>query len=161
MIQSFCNWLAATPVSELFANLGWFVPAVQTIHILAIAAVLTMVTMLNFRLLRLTHAGPGLQSMARAFLPWVWVTLAVLLVSGILLTVTEPARELMNNAFRIKMLLVLMLVAVTFKLQSQLRRKPHEWESAARPPFASTAIAVGSLVLCVSIVIAGRLIASL
>src|SRR5689334_10825213 len=100
MIQRFCDWLAATSISQLFADLGWFVPAVQTIHILAIAAVVTMLSVLNLRLLGLTRQGPNLQGLAQGFLPWVWRAVAVLLLSGVLLTMTEPARELMNYAFR-------------------------------------------------------------
>ena len=37
MISNFCDWLAATAVSQAFQNLAWFVPIVQTIHILAIS----------------------------------------------------------------------------------------------------------------------------
>ena len=41
VIQSFCDWLAATSTSQLFSDLSWFVPTVQTVHILAIAVVVT------------------------------------------------------------------------------------------------------------------------
>ena len=53
MIQQFCDWLAATSVSQLFAGMDWFVPTVQTLHILSIAVVVTTLGMLDFRLLRL------------------------------------------------------------------------------------------------------------
>jgi hypothetical protein len=159
MIQSFCDWLAATSISQLFADLSWFVPTVQTIHILAIAGVITLLSMLNFRVLRWTRNGPDPQTLAQTFLPWVWRTLIVLLVSGILLTVTEPARELMNNAFRIKMLLVLALVAVTLKLRSALWLRADVRDSVASRPILGKALAAVSLLLCVSIVVAGRLIA--
>jgi uncharacterized membrane protein len=84
---------------------------------------------------------------------------ALLLISGILLTITEPTRELMNTVFRIKMLLVLILVAVTFIVQSALRRSPDYWSSTPRRQFMGSTLAVASLFLCVSIVAAGRLIA--
>src|SRR5579862_7756426 len=113
MIQRFCDWLASTWLSQLFADLGWFVPTVQTIHILAIAAVVTMLGMMNFRMLRITRGGPPLQNLSRAYVPWVWRALVVLLVSGILLTITEPTRELMNASFRLKMLMVIALIVLT------------------------------------------------
>ena len=37
MIRAFCAWLAATPLSVMLGTTRWIVPAVQTIHILAIA----------------------------------------------------------------------------------------------------------------------------
>lgn len=159
MIQRFCDWLAATWLSQLFANLGWFVPTVQTIHILAIAAVVTMLAMLNFRLLRITRSGPGLQSLAGGYVPWVWRSLVVLLISGILLTITEPNRELMNGSFRLKMLMVLVLVVLTSVFHSALRKDPEYWSASPRRRVLGGALALSSLLLCVCIVAAGRLIA--
>ena len=65
----------------------------------------------------------------------------------------------MNVAFRIKMLLVVILVAVTFIVQSALRRSPDYWSSSPQRQFLGSTLAVASLLLCVSIVAAGRLIA--
>ncbi len=159
MIQAFSDWLAATSLSQLFANLGWFVPTVQTIHILAIAAVVTMLSMLNFRLLRITRSGPTLPRLATGYVPWVWRALVVLLLSGILLTITEPSRELMNYSFRLKMVLVLVLTVLTFVFYVALRKDSEYWTASPQRRFWGGAIALVSLVLCISIVAAGRLIA--
>lgn len=159
MTEQFCSWLAGTWLSQLFASAGWFVPTVQTIHILAIAAVVTMLAMLNFRLLRITRKGPGAQALAGGYVPWVWRALVVLLVSGILLTITEPTRELMNNAFRLKMLLVAVLTMLTVVLRSTLRSDANYWTASAARRLLGATIAVTSLLLCISIVAAGRLIA--
>ena len=159
MIQAFSDWLAATSLSKLFADTGWFVPTVQTIHILAIAAVVTLLSMLNFRLLRITRSGPSLPNLAAGYVPWVWRSLVILLVSGILLTITEPSRELMNNAFRLKMLLVLVLTVLTVILRSTLRHDPEYWTTTPQRRLLGGTIAAVSLILCASIVAAGRLIA--
>jgi uncharacterized membrane protein len=159
VIQVFSDWLAATSLSKLFADLSWFVPTVQTIHILAIAAVVTLLSMLNFRLLRITRSGPSLQNLAAGYVPWVWRSLVILLASGILLTITEPSRELMNNAFRLKMLLVLVLTVLTVILRFTLRHDPEYWTTTPQRRLLGGTIAAVSLILCVSIVAAGRLIA--
>jgi hypothetical protein len=161
MMQHFSDWLASTALSQAFANANWFVPTVQTIHILMIAVVVTALGMLDFRLLRLTRSGPPPETMAVKFVPWVWRALLVLLISGALLTITEPNRELMNYAFRLKMLLVVLLVVLTLIVQRASAREPGYWNaSPARQRFGQV-LGVGSLVLCVSIVAAGRLIAYL
>ena len=159
MIQAFCDWLAATRPSRLFADLGWFVPTIQTIHILAIAAVVTLLSMLNFRLLRITRSGPSLDSLAAGYIPWVWRALVILLVSGLLLTITEPSRELMNDTFRLKMLLVLALTILTVILRATLRQDPGYWTSTPQRRLLGSTLAAVSLILCVGIVAAGRLIA--
>ena len=158
-MQKFCDWLASTWLSQLFANAGWFVPTVQTIHILSIAAVVTMLGMMNFRMLRITRSGPPLQNLAGGYVPWVWRALVILLISGILLTITEPTRELMNDSFRLKMLMVVVLVVLTSVFHSAVRKDPEYWSASPRRRLVGSAIALTSLLLCVSIVAAGRLIA--
>ena len=159
MIQQFCDWLAATSLSQLFANLDWFVPTVQTLHILSIAVVVTTLGMLDFRLLRLIRSGPPLERLAGNFIPWTWRALVVLLVSGILLIITEPTRELMNDAFRLKMLMVAALVILTFVFQAATTREAGYWTASPARRRLGGLLGIASLVLCVSIVAAGRLIA--
>jgi magnesium-transporting ATPase (P-type) len=158
MVQNICDWLAETALSQLFARSEWFVPTVQTIHILSVAVVVTTLAMLDFKLLNLTQSGSSVPPLARSFLPWTWKALGVLLVTGVLLTITEPSRELLNNAFRLKMLLVLALAGVTFTFQRVTSRDPQYWRSSPRGRRLASAIAVVSLMLCVTIVAAGRMI---
>jgi hypothetical protein len=159
MIQSFCDWLAATWLSQLFGGLNWFVPTVQTVHILSIGVVVITLGMLDFRLLRLTRRGPPPEVMAGKFIPWTWRALVVLLITGILLIITEPTRELMNDAFRLKMLMVLLLTFLTLALQRASAREPGYWSASPARRRLGGALGIASLVLCVSIVAAGRLIA--
>ena len=161
MIQDFSNWLANTWLSQLFANTSWFVPTVQTVHILCIGVVVTSLGMIDFRLLHLTRRGPPVETMALKSVPWVWLALVVLLFTGILLIITEPNRELMNNAFRLKMLLVALLVVLTLVMQKASARKPEYWSSSLATRRLGRMLGIGSLVLCVGIVAAGRLIAYL
>jgi hypothetical protein len=159
MIQSFCDWLAATSLSQAFAGANWFVPTVQTVHILSIAVVLITLGMLDFRLLRLTRRGPPVEAMVGSFVPWTWRALGVLLVTGILLTITEPNRELMNDAFRLKMLLVTLLAVLTLVVQRRTARQPDYWNASPAGRRLGVVLGVASLLLCLSIVAAGRLIA--
>ena len=161
MIQQFSDWLAGTSMSQAFANANWFVPTVQTVHILCIAVVVTTLGMLDFRLLRLTRRGPPAETLAAKFVPWVWRALVVLLITGALLTITEPNRELMNDAFRLKMLMVVLLVVLTLVVQKASAREPGYWSSTLARQRLGMALGMGSLVLCVAIVAAGRLIAYL
>jgi hypothetical protein len=159
MIERFCDWLAGTSVSLLLSGAEWLVPATQTIHILTLSVVVSLLAMLNFRLLRITHTGPPLHSLAADYIPWVWVSLLVLLVTGTLLTITEPARELLNNAFRVKMLLVAILLVMTVVLRATLRKEPTYWTATLRRRILGKAFAITMLLVCIGIVAAGRLIA--
>jgi hypothetical protein len=158
VISQFCKWLDATPVSQTFQSLAWFVPTVQTIHILSIAVVMTSVGMLACKLVGLTGRNHTLAALVSSLMPWVWYALAVLLATGFLLTVTEPARELLNNAFRAKMLMVLAMAGILRLVQVRLRRDPLYWD---RRRAAAGGLGAASLLLAVTIVVAGRWIAYL
>jgi hypothetical protein len=156
VISQFCKWLDATPLSQAFQEWVWFVPTVQTVHILCIAVVMTSVGMLDFKMLGLAGRNQPLAAMVAYFMPWIWSALALLLVTGTLLTITEPSRELLNNAFRAKMLMVSVVAVLLRIVQQRLRGDPNYW-SARRA--SARAIGAISLVLVVTIVVAGRWIA--
>ncbi len=156
MISQFCSWLDATPLSQTFQSLVWFVPSLQTVHILSIGVVMTSVGIVAGKLVGITGRDQVLSAMVSSVMPWVWWALAVLLATGFLLTVTEPARELLNAAFRAKMLMVLALAGILRLVQVRLRQDPDYW---GRRRAAAGALGAASLLLAVIIIVAGRWIA--
>jgi len=159
VIQEFCDWLSATKLSIALQSANWFVPSVQTVHILSIAILLTSVYVLSFRLIGFSRGAQPFAEVAARSAPWIWATLAVLLLTGALLTITEPARELLNWAFRIKMLLVLSLAGMVLLVQQCARRDPDYWSVSKVRRGAGRAIGVVALLLGAAIVTAGRWIA--
>jgi hypothetical protein len=53
-VQEFCDWLAATALSTEIQSVGWIVPALQTIHIMSIAIVMSAEAMVDLRVLGIT-----------------------------------------------------------------------------------------------------------
>src|SRR5260221_4651312 len=99
-LDSFCAWLDQTPLSQAIQTTGWIVPALQTIHILAIAAVMSSAVMIALRL-------------ETRFRRVIWWALPVLLATGIVMIVGEPVRSLENPVFQLKMTLLACAIAVT------------------------------------------------
>jgi hypothetical protein len=159
VIEQFCDWLSRTNVSVAFQSADWFVPLVQTVHIIAIAILLTSVYVVSFRLMGLTRGAQALATLTAKLTPWIWTALGVLLVSGMLLTITEPARELLNWAFRVKMLLVLALAGTLRVVQLRMRQNPEYWTESPARRHAARAIGIVSVIVGASIVTAGRWIA--
>ncbi|HMH89339.1 MAG TPA: DUF6644 family protein [Steroidobacteraceae bacterium] len=131
----------------------------QTVHIIAIAILLTSVYVLSFRLIGLTRGAQALATLTAKSTPWFWTALCVLLASGILLTITEPARELLNWAFRVKMLLVLALAGMLWMVQLRMRQNPEYWTESPTRRHAARAIGIVAVIVGASIVTAGRWIA--
>jgi magnesium-transporting ATPase (P-type) len=159
VIEHFCDWLSRTDVSVAFQSANWFVPLVQTVHIIAIAILLTSVYVLSFRLIGLTRGAQPLATLAAKSTPWFWTALCVLLLSGVLLTITEPARELLNWAFRVKMLMVMALAVILWRVQLRMRQNPDYWTESPARRHAARAFGVAAVIVGAGIVTAGRWIA--
>ena len=159
IVFDFCNWLAGTPVSLFIQNQLWIIPTVQSTHILAVAVVMASGWLIGFRMMGLSGRSHSIHGMANRFLPWIWSALLVLAVSGVLLVVGEPARQLLNVAFRLKMLLVAALAAATYVFQKALTRNPANWDAQGDPAMAVKSVGALSLFVLLAIAVAGRWIA--
>jgi hypothetical protein len=158
-VDGFCNWLSHTPLSAAFRSIDWFVPFVQTIHIIAVSILLTSTYLVSFRLLRLGHHSSSLAAVVFRLTPWTWGAIVVLLVTGLFLIITEPARELLNWVFRTKMFLVASLTVVMVYVQARLRQDSEYWSGLATRRFAGRCVGLLIFLLGACIVTAGRWIA--
>jgi uncharacterized membrane protein SirB2 len=156
MIQSFCDWLSNTPLSLKIQTVMWIIPAVQSVHILCVAIVMSNMAMLDLRLIGVAGRKQPLSKMVTRFVPWVWGTLPVLLTTGVILIIGEPARELLNPYFRAKMLMLLTVSAITFFVQRKNTRDGAYWDGRS---VTAKLVGLASLLLWVGIVGAGRWIA--
>lgn len=159
VIGRFCDWLAGTPPSLVIQTVSWIIPAVQSVHIMAITVVVGSVLMVNMKLLGVTGRGAAVSALTHRFLPWVWVALLVLLTTGLILIAAEPRRDLLNNVFRLKMLLVVLVGAATFWLQTSVDQNPAAWGVQPDRPWRARMIAIVSLTIWVGVIICGRWIA--
>jgi hypothetical protein len=150
MLDSFCHWLQATPLSLLISTHFWIIPALQTVHILAIASVISSVFMIDLRLLGLVRGEQPASEFAAGFLPFIWWPLPILAVTGASLIAAEPARSLENPSFGIKMALLLGAVVVTLVYQRHAESVGRVWRLG---------FGLVSLTLWTGIVLAGRWIA--
>jgi hypothetical protein len=105
-LESLAQGLQATRFSEALQATSWAVPALQAIHILMIGVVFVSILAVALRVLGRVRAEEPLARVWRRFAPFMWTGVAVMAVTGLLLTVAEPVRQVMTVSFRIKMLLV-------------------------------------------------------
>jgi hypothetical protein len=158
-LLGFCAWLEETPLSQTIQGTGWIVPTVQTVHILSIAAVLSSVLMIDLRLMGVLGRDQPLARVSERFRPVIWWTLPVLLATGAVMIIGEPARSLANPVFQLKMALLVAAIIVTLSHQVPLGANPTFWEGSSGRRGAARLVAVLSLALWAGIVFAGRWIA--
>lgn len=158
-LHAFCEWLANTPFSMLLQNVSWIIPAVQCVHIVCISIVMGSVGLIDLRLLGITGHSQSISNLTSRLLPWVWISLVVLLITGALLAIAEPVRSLTNPAFQAKMLMIVIVGSLTLFFQSMVRGDVAFWELTPARRTTAKMTAIVSLLLWVGIVFAGRWIA--
>lgn len=158
IINEICIWIGQTQLNQWLQVTKWVVPTVQTIHILTIAVVASSVLMIDLRLIGVFWADRPVKDVSSRFLPLVWWPLLILLATGVIMILAEPARSLENSAFRLKMLLLIAALIVTGIFQFLQRRNPAFGEPAG-PRAAALMVAVASMALWSAIIFAGRWIA--
>lgn len=157
-MQTFGDWLYATPLSTGIRDVGWLIPAVQCVHIFAIAVVVGSALVSDLRLAGVLATDEAPATVVRRYLPWMWGALAVLLATGIVMILAEPGRTLLNSVFWTKMALVLLAFTLTLffrkpLLDPEFRAEHRGWWRAAKPA------AWLSLATWVLVVFCGRWIA--
>lgn len=158
MLQGLAAQIAGLPISETLKAYQWIVPAVQSVHILALAVILSSVAMLDVRVLSMRTGGATGAELDRRFLRWVWPSLAVMLATGIILIAAEPERSLPNPVFQAKMLMLLGAIGLSLLMVRSLGAG-HIAQVAAGRRLSARVLAALSLVLWVSVAVAGRWIA--
>ena len=158
LLTGFSKWLAATSLSHMIQSVTWVIPALQTIHILCVAIAFSSAVLVDLRIFRLFERDQPLRDVARRFLPPIWPTLVVLLVTGSLLIVGEPRRSLVNLTFYLKMALLLVAILLTATLQRAILVSPGFLGDRSHR-LTAQALATLSILIWCGILFAGRWIA--
>ena len=159
MLTEFVRWLGDTRASKLIADTEWVIPAAQSVHILAIAGLITSMAMLDLRLIGVYGRGHSIQSLAARFIPWLWRSLIILLATGAIMIAGEPDRELVNWVFQLKMSMLAAVLGLTVLSIRVLKGFGGAWDRGAGPPLAARLVGSVSLLLWLAILVAGRWIA--
>jgi hypothetical protein len=151
--------LSQTPFALAMATSPWVVPTMQSIHILSIAVVFVSILLIAMRVSGYAWAGVSVRQTVARFAPWAWGALVLLALTGIVLILAEPIRELMAISFWIKMVLLAITILISARFLRSVRRQDVFAEEAGpvSPHLRRTAIV--TVVLLVAIIFMGRFIA--
>jgi hypothetical protein len=147
------QWLTGLPLSLAMRRIVWLFPLLQTIHILAIGMMLSSVIMISLRLWRVSRTQ-AIAACGHRYLPWIWTSLVVLIVTGVVLIVGNP-RSLRDPALQVKLWLMVPAVATTLVLAVAMRGEAL-WEKRPGVRGTMSLAATATLVLWLGVTLAGR-----
>jgi hypothetical protein len=136
----------------------WLTPLLQTIHILMIGVVFVSMLSVALRVLGQVRTDEPLAEVWHRFAPWFWTALGVMAGTGLILTISEPVREVSALSFWIKMTLIVIGVASALYFG---RTVATAGVGAVTSVYSGRArvVAVATIVLWVAIMFLGRWIA--
>lgn len=158
-MYDFAVWLGKTSFSLKLAQTEWIIPVLQSMHILAVAMVLSAVAMIELRLFGIANTYSMRQIIGR-FMPFFWGGLAILAITGAIQITAEPKRTLNGNAaFYLKMAMLASAIGVMIAFQAFVRRHAAVFDDEERRKLSLQLAAIATLALWIAIAVAGRWIA--
>ena len=121
-LEAVIEKINALPLHETVRDALWVVPTFQTIHILAVGVVFSASLIIALRALGLAGTYWTLARWHKRFAAWTGFGLLALLLSGAVLILAEPERELLNSLFQIKMPLVIATTLLSFGVARRFDR---------------------------------------
>ena len=150
--------IEASALGQAMRQWLWLYPSVETVHITGIALLVGSIAILDLRLLGLSRSLP-VQRLAAHILPWSIASFVLIVPSGLAMFVAHAGDLLSNTVFAVKMCLILLAGANAGVLHAGVFRNAGQWDVDVMPPLAARAAAAASLLLWVSVIACGRLLA--
>ena len=100
----FFDWSDHTAIGIAIRESLWLFPVIEAIHLVGLAAIGGTILAVDLRLLRLVLPEQTAGELAQSLRPWFLGSLAMMLVTGFLLLLSEPLKLYYSNPFWFKML---------------------------------------------------------
>jgi hypothetical protein len=158
MFRSYAEWLSTTDLSVWLQNHLWVVPVSQSTHIVCVCLLFTSALTINVRLLGFRKSGRSISELVSTLLPVMWWSLAGLLLTGAVQTITEPVRQFVTPMYWAKMASIVVVVLLTTAFARKVRANAPAWDNESQRPGGATAFAIATSLLWLAIVVFGRFI---
>lgn len=152
--------IEATPLGVAMRQWLWLYPSVEVVHLVGIALLFGSIAVLDLRLLGLSREIP-VRRLAAHVLPWTIGSFALIVPSGLAMFVAHATDLISNPAFVTKMIVLMLAGTNAAVFHAGVYRNASQWDVAVMPPAAARLSAALSLLLWISVIACGRLLAYL
>jgi hypothetical protein len=139
----------ATALGTQIKESLWLFPAIEAVHLLALALLGGSLLMLDLRLLGVGLTLVPTSQVERGSRPWLVAALATMIISGVLIGISEALKLYDKQAFWVKMAALLAAVLFTFAVKHPAARRDVTGLKAKT-------LATASIALWLTVALAGR-----
>jgi hypothetical protein len=119
-IYPFFEWCEASLIGETVRRSLWLFPVIEAFHLVALAALGGLILAVDMKLLGLVFPEHSVLQLSRDMRPWMNGSLAVILVSGILLFLSEAVKCYYNQPFWLKMGALFLALVFTYTVRDRV-----------------------------------------
>jgi uncharacterized membrane protein len=146
------KWFDSSWIGHFVSDSRWMFPAIEAVHIVALCLMFGAILMLNLRLLGVTLTEKPVKQLARELAPWVFCSLVIILITGVLLFSSEALKSYASVPFQVKM--VFLGAAMLFHYT--VYRRITKTDDAQISPALGKLAAIVSILLWLGVGIGGR-----
>lgn len=139
-----------TPIGAGIKESVWLFPAIEAVHLLALAVLGGAVLILDLRLLGVGLTSQSPAALERQTRPWLVGAVAVMTATGTPLFLSESLKLYDKQAFWVKMAALITALVFAFALRNRFARRD------PAVGLRSRAVGAASLALWLTVAIAGR-----
>lgn len=145
--------IQSNAIADVLNSSEWVFPIAECFHIAAFAWSIGTIALVDYRLLGFGVTHQSAAQIAKDTAPWTLIGLAVVLLSGPILFLSDPRMYLFNPSFRFKIGALLLAILFNYTIHRKVA------QSATVSPAISKLVGLVSLALWVSVVFGGLFIA--
>jgi hypothetical protein len=136
----FFKWCDSTWLGETIRDSRIYFPVIETFHLFALTVLLGAIIILDLRMCRIIMRRQPVRELALDLSPWAFWSLLMIMVSGILLFLSEALKCYASTPFQVKMVFLFTALIFHFTIHRKVSR-------AERDPSLFSGILVGTISL--------------
>jgi hypothetical protein len=147
----FFQWCEATAIGHVIKDSLWLFPVIESVHLLGLAALGGTLLIVDLRMLGLGLTRQPIAAVARDAQPWLLASIAVMILTGTALFLSESVKCYYSQAFWVKITTIPVALIFTLTVRRRVALRGTLDTTAA-----SRLVAIVSLGLWFTVAAAGR-----
>jgi hypothetical protein len=147
MLLPFFEWCESLWLGQFIVGSNWLFPVIEAIHLLALSILGGAIFIVDFRLMGFGLKERSAAELWRAARPWTLGALGVMIVTGVLLFLSEPIKCYYSDSFWVKITTLAIAIMFAFTIRSSTVK-------AAVRHTARRQVLVGALSIALWVVVA-------
>jgi hypothetical protein len=155
MLLSYFKWMEDSGIGHTIRSSNWLFPVIEAFHLMGLAILGGVVLIVDMRLFGIGLREQPVARLARDVQGWMVGSLALMLITGPLLFMSESVKCYYSQAFWLKMAFLIAAIAYTFTWHRKIVASADE---TATTPISTKVSAIISVLLWAGVGAGGRLI---